>query len=422
MTMRSHFISLAALLASTVAGAQAAPPATPTAPGIGAPIAFTGATLIDGTGKPAVANAVIVVSKGRITAIGTNGAVTIPRDAERVALNGKFIVPGLINSHGHVNTPADLHTYAVYGVTTVISLGGESDSIFAARAAQNVADLDRTRVYLAGPVLTPSTPDEARRMVADDANRKVDWVKIRVDDNLGTATKMSPEVYRAVIEEAHKRNLRVASHLYYLADANGLLDAGTDFIAHSVRDLDVDAAFVTKLKSSGRCYTPTLMREVSTYIYESTPAFFTDSAFLQYANKEWVAAGRDPVKQDAVRKSASAQKYKAQLAVANRNLKKLADAGVPIAMGTDTGPTGRFQGYFELMELEMMVKAGMPAAAALNSANAVAARCMGIDKDLGTLETGKWADFVVLEDNPLTNIVNVRHINSVFIAGNRVPR
>ena len=128
------------------------------------------------------------------------------------------------------------------------------------------------------------------------------------------------------------------------------------------------------------------------------------------------------MKQDAVRKSASAQKYKAQLAVANRNLKKLADAGVPIAMGTDTGPTGRFQGYFELMELEMMVKAGMPAAAALNSANAVAARCMGIDKDLGTLETGKWADFVVLEDNPLTNIVNVRHINSVFIAGNRVPR
>ena len=114
-------------------------------------------------------------------------------------------------------------------------------------------------------------------MVAGVANQKVDWVKIRVDDNLGTAAKMTPEVYRAVIEEAHKRNMRVATHLYYLADANGLLDAGTDFIAHSVRDVDVDAPFVAKLKASGRCYTPTLMREVSTYVYESTPAFFSDS-------------------------------------------------------------------------------------------------------------------------------------------------
>ncbi len=420
--MRSSILpALAALLVATHAGAQAAPVPVRSDPPA-APIAFTGATVIDGTGRPALANAVILVSKGRITAIGANGQVTIPREAEQIALTGKFIVPGLINSHGHVNTPEDLHTYAVYGVTTVISLGGESDSIFAARASQNVATLNRARVYVAGPVLTPQSPDEARTMVGGVANRKVDWVKIRVDDNLGTATKMTPEVYRAVIDEAHKRNMRVASHLYYLADANGLLDAGTDFIAHSVRDVDVDAAFVAKLKASGRCYTPTLMREVSTYVYESTPAFFSDSAFLKYANKEWVAAGRDSVRQEATRKSASAQKYKAQLAVANRNLKKLADAGVPIAMGTDTGPMGRFQGYFELMELEMMVKAGMPVAAVLNSANAVAARCMGIDRDLGTLEAGKWADFVVLEDNPLTNIANVRHINSVFIAGNRVQR
>ena len=114
------------------------------------------------------------------------------------------------------------------------------------------------------------------------------------------------------------------------------------------------------------------MREVSTWVYESTPDFFADPLFQKHANPAWVAAGRDPARQEATRTSTSAQKYKAQLPVASRNLKKLADAGVPIAMGTDTGPNGRFQGYFELMELEMMVKAGMTAAQVLSSATSVA--------------------------------------------------
>jgi imidazolonepropionase-like amidohydrolase len=125
---------------------------------------------------------------------------------------------------------------------------------------------------------------------------------------------------------------------------------------------------------------------------------------------------------EGTKASASAQKYKAQLPVATANLKMIADAGIPVAMGTDTGPMGRFQGYFELMELEMMAKAGLGAAAVLNSANAVAARCMGLDRDLGTIESGKWADFVVLDANPLSDISNVRRINSIWIAGNRVPR
>ena len=382
--------------------------------------AFTGVTIIDGTGRAPITNGVIVVRNGRIVSVGSSG--NIPAGAERIALDGKVVIPGLINAHGHVNAPADLATYAAYGVTTIVSLGGENDAVFAARAAQNVPTLDRARVFVSGPVLTPGTPDEARTMVAGVANQKVDWVKIRVDDNLGTATKMTPEVYRAVIDEAHKRGLRVASHLYYLADAKGLLEAGTDFVAHSVRDQEVDAAFVSALKASGRCYSPTLMREVSTFVYESTPDFFADPLFQKHANPAWVATGRDPARQEATRTNAAAQKYKAQLPVASRNLKKLSDAGVPIAMGTDTGPAGRFQGYFELIELEMMVKAGMTPEQVLKSATQVAARCMGLDRDLGTLERGKWADFVVLDADPLTDISNVRTINSVFIAGNRVAR
>lgn len=382
--------------------------------------AFTGATLIDGTGRAPVANATIVVRDGKVLAAGASA--TIPPDAERVDLTGKYVIPGLINTHGHVNRPDDLRTYAVHGVTTIVSLGGENEAVFAARAAQNVPTLDRARVFVSGPVLTPRTPDEARSMIEGVANQRVDWVKIRVDDNLGTAPKMTPDVYGTVIAEAHKRNLRVAAHIYYLADAKRLVAAGVDFIAHSVRDLEVDNAFATALKASGKCYTPTLMREVSTFVYESTPPFFGDSLFQKYANPAWVAAGRDPGRQEATRTSVSAQKYKAQLPVASRNLKKLFDAGVPIAMGTDTGPMGRFQGYFELMELEGMLHAGLMPAEILKSATQGAARCMGLDRDLGSIETGKWADFVVLGANPLADISNVRQISSVWIAGNRVAR
>jgi len=391
--------------------------------GQSAPIrAFTGLTLIDGTDRGSVVNATIVVRDGRIVAAGPATAVAIPPGAERIALDGKVVIPGLINAHGHVNDPRDLGTYAAYGVTTVFSLGGEPPSVFAARDAQGTPALDRARVFVAGPVITARTPAEARAQVASVAAQKPDIIKIRVDDNLGTVEKMSPEIYAAVIDEAHKRGLRVASHLFYLADAKSLLVAGTDFVAHSIRDADVDADVIAALKSRGVCVCPTLMREVSTFVYESTPAFFADRLFLSHANPEWVAMFKEPARQQSIRNSASAQRYKIALEQASRNVKRLADAGVPIAMGTDTGPTGRFQGYFELMELELMVKAGLTPGQALASATRDAARCMKLDRDLGTLEPGKWADFVVLDADPLADISNVKRIASVWIAGNKVAR
>ena len=385
--------------------------------------AFTGLTLIDGTGSAPVSNAVIIERDGRIIAAGEASSVTIPAGAERIALEGRTVIPGLINTHGHVtDTLRDLATYAAYGVTTVYSLGGEPPTAFAARAAQDDPRLTRSRVFLAGPVLAPETPEQARAQVAGVAEQRVDIVKIRVDDNLGTTVKMPPDVFAAVIDEAHRRGLRVAAHVFYLADAKALLAAGADFIAHSIRDAGVDAELITGMKRSGACLSPTLMREVSTFVYETTPDFFSDPLFLGHANPEWMASLRQPSSQQAMRNSPSAQRYKVALDVASRNVKRLADAGIPIAMGTDTGPTGRFQGYFELMELELMVKAGLTPAQALASATDVAARCMRIDRDVGTLEPGKWADFVALDASPLSDIGNIRKISSVWIAGNRVPR
>ena len=398
--------------------------------------AFTGARLIDGTDRAPIDNATLVVRDGRVVAVGPAANVTIPAGAERIALAGKTIVPGLINAHGHVgnteglqqghysaeNVARDLRTYAAYGVTTVFSLGDDQAAGFAARDAQRTPSLNRARLFVAGPVLAPKSPDEARRLVDEDAAMKVDIVKIRVDDNLGTTPKMPPEIYRAVIDEAHKRGLRVAVHLFYLEDAKQVLDAGADFIAHSIRDKEVDGDVIAMLKRRDICVCPTLTREVSTFVYESTPAWFGDPLFLKHADAKTVEQLKEPARQEQMRNSRAAQRYKAALEVASRNVKTLSDAGVRIAMGTDTGPPARFQGYFELMELELMAKAGLTPRQVLTAATRDAARCQKLDAELGTLEANKWADFVVLDADPLADISNVRKINAVYIAGNQIAR
>ena len=387
--------------------------------------AFTGATLVDPTRRAPVENAVIVVRDGRVVAAGPAASTTIPQGAERIALAGKFVIPGLINAHGHVNGPEDLATYAAYGVTTIFSLGGEPASVFAARDAQATPALNRARVFVSGPVVAARTAADAEKAVADLVAMKADMVKIRVDDNLGTAQKMPPEAYNAVIAAAHAAGLRVAAHVYYLRDAIDLVrpnnQRGVDVIAHSVRDTALSGAFIHWMREKNVCYVPTLMREVSTYVYESRPAFFSDSLFLAHANRQWIAQFSGPEAEQQHRTRASAQTYKKQLPLAMQNAGLLA-ANTTIGMGTDTGPAGRFQGYFELMELEMMREAGLTPRQILTAATIDAARCHKAERELGSIEPGKWADFVVLDGNPIQNVGNYRKISAVYVAGNRVPR
>jgi imidazolonepropionase-like amidohydrolase len=399
--------------------------------------AFVGARIIDGAGRPAIEDAILITRGGRIEAVGPSARIAIPKGAERIDVGGKTIVPGLINAHGHVgetqglrsgpefytreNILRQLRLYARYGVTTVFSLGGDREEAFRLRGEQNTPPLARSRIYAAGPVITAETPEEARKMVDTVAAMKPDIIKIRVDDNLGTTKKMTPGVYRAVIEEAHAKGLRIAAHIFYLEDAKALLKRGADYIAHSVRDRDIDDETIALLKRRDVCVCPTLTREVSAFVYGSTPAFFRDPFFLREADPAVLDQLRDPKREQAVRGSASAQGYRAALEVANRNLKKLSDSGVRIAMGTDTGPPARFQGYFEHMELEMMVHAGLTPMQALKAATGDAARCMKLAGQIGTLEPGAWGDFLVLGANPLEDIRNTRTIESVWIAGDRLP-
>jgi len=320
-----------------------------------------------------------------------------------------------------------LRMYAQYGITTAYSLGsGPNDALegLKLRDEQERTTLDRSRIYSAGLVIADTTPEAARASVDRNTDQKVDIIKIRVDGDDSNPNKMKPEIYRAVIDEAHKKGLRVASHLYYLKDAMGLLEAGTDVIAHSVRDQDVTPAFIAAVKQRNVGYIPTLTREISVFAYESTPTFFSDPFFLKGKSLygKQVAQLSDPAAQAKVKSSPEAANIKKALVQAKRNLKTLQEAGVAIAMGTDTGANlvGRWQGFFEHMELEQMVEAGLTPTQALLAATSGAAKVMKIDANLGTLQPGKWADFVVLNANPLTDIKNTRQIDSVWIGGHRL--
>ena len=396
-------------------------------------LAFVGARIIDGTGAIPIENGVLVVTDGRVRAVGPASAVGIPADATRVDVTGKTLMPGLINAHGHVgdvmglegghytreNLLRQLSLYARYGVTTVNSLGGDEAEGFALRNSQDDPALDRARIFVAGSVIGGNSVAEARDAVNAAADLGANYIKTRVDDNLGSSPKPAPEIFQAIIDQAHIRRLPVAVHLYYLDDAKAVLEAGGDLIAHSIRDLPVDDEVMDMMRQRNVCYVPTLTREISTFIYESEPEFFSDPFFLKEADPAVLETLRSPERQARMRNSASAQQYKAALQVAMANLGALSANGVPIAMGTDSGPAARFQGYFEHMELWLMVEAGMSPMQAIHSATGQAAQCMHMS-DLGTLEPGNWADFMVLGANPLDNIENTRTIESVWVASNRV--
>lgn len=398
-------------------------------------VAWLGGHVIDGTDAEIRENTTIIAENGRITTVGPAMEVDVPEDATRIDVSGLYLMPGLINAHGHLsdvrglesghytreNLERQLSLYARYGVTTVASLGGDGPEAFALRDEQDRLDLDRSRLMVAGPVLNPDSPDAAREAVAEVADSEADFVKFRIDDFLGRGSKMAPPIYQAIGEAAAQHNLPVAAHIYELEDAFAALDLGAKHIAHSVRDQHIDQSFIDRMRESGACYMPTLTRELSTYVYESEPDFFSDPFFLRETDAAVLSALLDPERQQQMQDSTAAQTYKAALPVARSNLKMLADARIPLAMGTDSGPAGRFQGYFEHLELWMMADSGLTAGQVLQSATRDAADCLGLD-NTGTLEPGKHADLLVLTGNPLEDVANTRTLVDVYIAGNRVPR
>ena len=365
------------------------------------------------------------------------------RRAEVVDATGLFMIPGLINVHGHVGgtwsaetgveyadyAKAELERYARFGVTTVASMGGGRPGSFAIRdASWGDASPERARLLASGAVVTGETPEEAVAAVDEAVQHSPDWIKIRVDDNLGTVPKMLPDVYQAVIDRAGHHELRVASHLFYQEDAKGLLRSGTGLVAHSIRDQEVDDETIALFLETGVCYVPTLTREVSAFAYGERPEFLDDPFLTADVDSAQVRVVSDPDRQERIRQSPQPAAYREALRIAQHNLKRLADAGVTIAFGTDSGPTGRFQGYFEHMEMELMAEAGLTPKQILRSATEKAAGCLG-RSDIGVLEPGRgqlvpgrWADFILLRADPLEDVRNARQIESVWVGGKRISR
>lgn len=408
-------------------------------------------TLIDGTGRASAAASAMIVDNGRITWIGRTVSLAAPAGATTIDLSGKFVMPGIINLHGHLgnvvdltqdrkfytreNVEKDLRTYASYGVTTMLSMGTDQDLIFQIRDEQrSTGRPSMTRVFTAGqgfafkggygglPGVTfaPQDSSEIEKDVAELAKKKVDIVKMWVDDHLGHLKKMPFEISKAIIDSAHRHGLPVAAHIFYLDDAKKLAAAGVNGFAHSVRDKPVDQELIDVMKQHGTWLAAaTLTREASTFVYAKPAPFLNDRFFTRSVSPKVVATLKSAEYQKTIAADPDFSKYAGILEMAKKNLKRLSDAGVKYGFGTDAGPPGRFPGFFEQWEMELMVEAGLTPTQVIQAATKSAAEFLAA-KDLGTLEAGKWADLVVLNADPLKNIRNTRSISAVYIAGNRV--
>ena len=243
-----------------------------------ATVAVTGARLIDGTGRPPIEQATLLIEDGRVRAAGPSASIQIPAEAVRVDATGKTIIPGLISSHTHVGSKEQRLLYAQYGITTVYSLGSGPGNA----ALQDEVTFDRARVFGA-PGVRATSADEGRRLVDSIVAPNVHMIKIWVfGDPQPVASPQgavppftdpnrpypppdpppdpTPEVYRAIIDQAHKHGISVAAHVWYQSDALALAEAGVDVLAHNVRDRDVDAAFVAELKRRNVAVIPTLSK------------------------------------------------------------------------------------------------------------------------------------------------------------------
>ncbi len=451
-----HTFIIALALGTAACGGTAPEPApAPAAPAADL-LVLRNFTLIDGNGGAAAADSALIATDGRITWVGPASQLQLPAGAQVQDLSGKFVMPGLIDLHTHVSNSdvemqdpvrfftregvtRDLQLYASYGVTSVASLGTDQKPlVFEMRTEQRNGRPTVARIFTAGRGFTvkdgfptnkgnvpgipyePTTPAEAAAQMEELAAEHPDVVKIWVDDRFGDFKKTPIEISRPIIDVAHKHGIKAIAHVYYLSDAKQLVAAGLDAFGHSVRDRAVDAELIQSMKDRGTWMIPTLYREWATFMFENPEPLLSDPFFARGLDARQQTVLKSPEYHKALTGDKYFPRYPTILKNAMENLKRLADAGVRIGYGTDSGVLTRFEGFGEHMELQLMVEAGMTPAQVITAATKGSAEFLGQEKDLGTLEQGKWADLIVLGADPLANIRNSRQIDAVYIAGNKV--
>ena len=401
---------------------------------------FEGALLIDGNGGAPIERSAFLVDGDAIVQVGRTGDLAAPDGARRVDLTGKTVIPALVDAHSHLgytdvkrmttaaanytrdNLVDHLRRYAYYGIAATLSMGVDRGDIPYDLRANPVAGgaLFRTAgrgiaLPNAGPgaeyrrdaALGVMTEADARAAVKELAGRRVDVVKIWVDDRDGTVPKLPPPIYRAIIDEAHMNGVPVVAHIFDLADGKELLRAGIDGFAHGVRDRDVDDEFMTLIKARPAVWViPNLPERESaddlSWLGDTVPP-----AEIERLRTE--RASRTP---------AAAKQVRDRYDVQARNLARLNAAGVKIGYGTDAGISVGWPAHTELAD---MVAAGMTPAQVLVAATRTAADIMRLDRH-GMIAAGKSADFMVLDANPLDDITNTRRIADVYLRGARVDR
>jgi imidazolonepropionase-like amidohydrolase len=448
-------IALAAVLAAAAfcswPGGTAATQLRPSA----SAVLFEGALLIPGDGRPPIASSAMLVENGIITRIGVRGSVRVPSGAARVNLTGKTLMPTLVNAHGHPGFQRglsytadnftretvmdDLNRALYFGVAAVQSQGIEKgETLYAIREGQQSGILGGALLRVAGrgigaPNAGPgaaayagiayevTTEEQARQAVQELAAKKVDLVKIWVDDRNGRAPRLAPNLYRAIIQEGHKHGLRVNAHVFYHTDAVGLVDAGIDGLAHLVRDKDMDDALVAAIVRRNVYVMPNLSPEWNTYA--ELPRWLKDGdpllTLLQESAPAAVIARMKRAYED--RNPAAVERTRSQYAILQRSLAKLAEANAKIILGSDTGLEDHLFGMSEQRELESMANAGMTPMQVIVAATSRPAEYLQL-KRMGTLAAGKDASFLVLDANPLENIVNTQRISRIYIKGVEVDR
>ncbi len=375
---------------------------------------FEGARLITGDGAAPVENATLVVDGGRIVQAGRSADVKTPPGVTRVNLAGKTVMPMLIDTHVHLSPSRealtrDLKQRAYFGVSAAMSMGTDNIELLPLRS-EPIAGA--ARFLSAGRGITMPEPGritapywitseaEGRTVVQALAAQKVDIVKIWVDNRGGKYKKLTPEIYGAIIDEAHKNGLRVAAHIFDLEDGKGLIRAGVDALAHGVRDKDIDDEMVDLFRKN-----PKLI------LIPNLP----DRGIK--ADLGWLRSGLPAAEMEKL-EAANTDRAQEQFfyGIQSRNLGKLNAAGARIVMGTDGNrPWGPHS------ELEDMVHSGMTPMQVIVAATRNGAEFLRLS-DAGTLEPGKSADFIVLDANPIDDIRNTRRISAVYLRGSVVDR
>ena len=377
-------------------------------------VAFQNAHVVVGDGST-IDQADIVVQGSEIVAVAPAGELDLSSVATTWDLTGKTVIPALVNAHVHLSSDPEtraeqLRHYAFWGQAAVISLGlDEGDTglamrdqvvPFGARSQTAGRGITRPEPGRSEVPYWVTTEDEARSAVQELAAQGVDMVKIWVDDRGGQYERLGPELYTAIIDEAHANGVPVTAHIFRLEDAKGLLRAGIDAFAHGIRDQDVDDELVSLwLERPEVVLVPNL----------PGPGVATDVSWISTVPADEL---------ERMREAASRVNEGAQQAfgIQARNLVRLSEAGVQIAFGTDgSAPWAVHQ------ELEDMVRAGMSPADVIVAATATSAELLG-HPDLGALTVGATASFVVLDADPLEDITNTRRISAVYIDGARLPR